>query len=573
MRLRRAPAARAHKAEAHTISCSASHADIVGHCFASQFELDTMAFEAARSGAVTALTSAPGCYSVVMSHAGRLSAYTDPVGQFPLFWARTENEGDVLVGSIASDLADQVGADLDMVSLAARIACPGAPDLFADRTMYQGVHRIPEGTVFQADHRVVKQTEYGRIRADSTRTMAEAAELLRDRLSESVAARCAAAGRLSTDFSGGFDSTSLAFLAGRGDTPVVALTSKGLSADSDDLVRAHTFAGLAPNLTHSVVGTPAASLPFHDLVAAGEEPHATPMFLGHLRARLAVARAAGADLHLVGEGGDVLLSAPPAYLADLARQRDLTTLWRHCVAWARLRKRSPHRLFRRALALGITSRRRALLTLARDLERGRRAATSSWEDNWIGYWRRPCADWLTADARRQLAADVRRLANHEVDTDATGDLVTRSWLRSQALTQQAVRDVGREFGISVHAPFLDTEVVRVCLSLPAHRRADPTAYKPLLREALSGLLPQDVLSHDVKGDYTRETHHGVRQAAAALRQLFVDSAAAAHGLIEPRCVLEVLDNAIQGLPTPWDALSQVIAVELWLRGKQREVAV
>ena len=202
MRLRRAPVARAHKAEAHTISCSASHADIVGHCFASQFELDTMAFEAARSGAVTSLTSAPGCYSVVMSHAGRLSAYTDPVGQFPLFWARTENEGDVLVGSVASDLADQVGADIDMVSLAARIACPGAPDLFADRTMYQGVHRIPEGTVFQADHRVVKQTGYGRIRADSTRTMAEAAELLRDRLSESVAARCATAGRLSADFSG-----------------------------------------------------------------------------------------------------------------------------------------------------------------------------------------------------------------------------------------------------------------------------------------------------------------------------------------------------------------------------------
>jgi asparagine synthase (glutamine-hydrolysing) len=533
---------------------------IVGQCFGAA-EPDVV-------GDVTSLISAPGCYSVVLAHDTGLSAYADPVGQFPLFWARTGDR--VVVGSSASALAAEIGGSVDLVSLAARIACPDTPDLFADRTMYQHVRRIRESTVFHADGGGVRQIEHRRIRADPTMTMADAAELLRDRLSASVQARVDSAGRLSTDFSGGFDSTSLAFLAAGGHAPVTALTSEGLSAGSDDVERARGYARLDPSLTHHVVPTSADCLPFHDLVAAREEPYVTPMFLGPLRARLAVARDAGADLHLVGEGGDVLLGAPPAYLADLARNGDLTTLWRHCVAWARLRTRSPQRLFRRAVALAATNRRRALFLLARDIERAHAATASSWEDDWICYWRRPRADWLTARTRRQLAAEVRELAHHDTSSDSIGDLVTRSWLRSQALTQQAVRDAGQHFGIGVHAPFLDPDVVRACLSLSAHRRADPAVHKPLLRSALSQLVPKAVLSHAAKGDYTRETYHGLRRAAPALRRLFTDSVAADYGLIEPRPVLAVLDNAVQGLPAPVDSLTQVIAVELWLRDIQGE---
>lgn len=536
---------------------------VIGHCLDARFGLID---ESENAGDITSLASAPGCYSVVRTHAGGLSAYADPVGQFPLFSARTGDR--VLVGPSPRTLATEIGASVDLVSLAARIACPDTPDLLGDRTMYRDVRRIPEGTVLQADDSGVRETPHGRIHADSAVSMADAADLLRNRLRAAVEARVDTAGRLSTDFSGGFDSTSLAFLAAAGNVPVVALTSEGVSAGSDDVERARGYAHLSPNLAHHVVATPPDCLPFQNLVAAADEPHPTPMFTGPLRARLAVARDAGADLHLVGEGGDILLGAPPAYLADLARKGDLTTLWQHCLAWARLRTRSPHRLFRRAVALGATSRRRALLLLARDIEHGRSVTTSSWEDEWICCWRRPRADWLTARARRQLAASVRDLAVRDADSGSTGDLVTRSWLRSQALTQQAVRAAGREFGISVHAPYLDSDVVRACLSLSATRRADPATHKPLLRAALSGLVPKVVLSHPVKGDYTRETYHGVRRAAPALRRLFANSAAADHGLIEPRPVLAALDNAVQGLPTPWDFLNQATAVELWLRDAQ-----
>jgi asparagine synthase (glutamine-hydrolysing) len=534
---------------------------IVGDHFTSG--LDTAVTATAGTGGAARLTPGPGCYSVVVTHRGGLVAYADPVGQFPLYWAEAGDR--VLVGPSTTALAVAIGAGVDLVSLAARIACPDTPDLLADRTMYRHVRRIPDGTQFQVDDHGVRQTEHHRIRVDPAVGMADAADRLRDCLRASVQARADAAGRLSADFSGGFDSTSLAFLAGTGNRPVVVLTSDGLTAGSDDVERARGYGRLNPNLVHHVVATPAGGLPFQNLVAAGDEPYATPMFLGSLRARLAAAREAGADLHLVGEGGDVLLGAPPAYLADLARRGDLTTLWQHCLAWARLRTRSPHRLFRRAVALGATSRRRALLLLARDIERGRSVGTSSWEEEWICWGRRPRADWLTARARKELAASVRDTAVHDPGPDGIGDRVTRSWLRSQALTQRAVRDAGQELGIRVHAPFLDVDVVRACLSLPAYRRADTTVHKPLLRKALANLVPKAVLSHAAKGDYTRETYLGVRRAAPALRRLFTDSVAADHGLIEPRPVLAALDRAVQGLPTSRDSLSQAVAVELWLR--------
>jgi asparagine synthase (glutamine-hydrolysing) len=555
-----------------TDDASTRRVAIVGHRFAAGPELNTAIDKAERAGDITALNSGPRCCSVVLSHDGGLSAYTDPVGQFPLFSARVKDR--VLVASSASALAVEVGAAVDPLSLAARIACPDTPDLFPARTMFRGVHRIPEGTVLRADDCGVRHTEYRRINADPSVDLAEVAELLRDRLTASVRARVGAAGRLTADFSGGFDSTSLAFLAATGDAPVDVFTShhEGGPADSDDVERARRYARLSPAMTHHLVQGAAEHLPFQNLVAAGDEPHATPIFLGALRARLAVARELGADVHLVGEGGDVVLNAPPAYLADLIRRGDLATAWRHCVTWGRLRTRSPLTLFRRAAALAATSRRQALLVLARDVQRGRPAGQPSWEDNWLRHWARPRTDWLTARARRQLAAGVRELADQETGSDSVADLVTRSLLRGQTLTQRAVRDAGREFGISVHAPFLDADVVSACLSLPAHRRVDLAAPKPLLRRALAHLVPKAVLSHPAKGDYSKETHQGVRRAAPALRRLLADSAAADHGLIEPGPVRAVLDDAIQGLPTPWSSLNQVFAVELWLRELQGKAA-
>jgi asparagine synthase (glutamine-hydrolysing) len=270
-------------------------------------------------------------------------------------------------------------------------------------------------------------------------------------------------------------------------------------------------------------------------------------------------------MHLVGEGGDVVAGAPPAYLLDLATRRDIPRLWRHCVRWARTRNCAPMSLFTRALS--HSDRRRALTGLAEHLDRGQPVAPVNWERDNVAHWSTPHADWLTARARRTLAGHALAVADGLADDDAPGDVVTLGRLRLQTLTQRTIRAAGAELGVRVHAPYLDTAVVRACLSLTAARRASVTTPKPLLRAALTGLVPDEVLSRPTKGAYTADAYEGIRRAAPALTRLLDNPATADVGLVEPEPVRRVLAAAVRGLPTPWGALNQWIALEVWLRDR------
>jgi asparagine synthase (glutamine-hydrolysing) len=514
----------------------------------------------------------PGCYSLIVLRAHRVVLRVDPVGQFPLFLANSA--AGVLFGSRASALARHAGAGLDEVSLLTKLVCPEVLDLAGTRSMFEGVERVAEGHVAHISADGVRIRPDAPLRPDYAQSLGAAAADLRLSLLRAVEARATIAKLLTSDFSGGVDSTSLSFLAARElpKVPVFTYTNRSRPV-ADDVDRAHGFAKLSPRLAQYVVPGSATDLPYQEFTPSDDEPHPAAHATGSLHARLRMAADLGSDMHLVGEGGDLVLAPPAAYLADLARHGDVSTLWRHCVAWARIRGRSPLSLLRRATLLAGTSRRRALANLATLIEQAGPGGDVPWESDTIGYWRAPHTHWLTAKARAALAGYVRSVEPPDRGELGVGDLVTLGWLRLQTLSQRAVRDAGATLGIAVHAPFLDTDVVRACLTLTAHRRAGVTVPKPLLRAALDGLVPAQVLARPTKGDYTSEAYEGVRRAAPALKQLLATSAAADHGLIEPARVREVLDRAVQGMSTPWGALNQVFAVELWLRDQPGKAAV
>lgn len=363
---------------------------IVGQRFGPSDQLARSVGEACRTGDATALDSTVGCCSALVALPDGLSGFSDPVGQFPLFSARTDDQ--VVIGPSAAGVAADTGRMVDPLSVTAGIACHDIPDLFAERTMYVGVLRIPEGASIRVDAQGVTKSDYRRIRVDPMMRPSDVAEQVRHCLVESVRVRHETADQLATDFSGGLDSTALAFLAAAPGSPILALTSH--NRNDDDIVRAVQYARLSMAIAHHVVPGSVEQLPFQERTCSTDEPQIAPLFAGPLRARLATAAQLGADLHLVGEGADTVLGAPPVYLADLARKGELTVLWRHCLGWARLRARSPMRLFCRAVALATTDRHRALLALARRIDLGRPAGMGSWEEEWIGYWNPPQANWL-----------------------------------------------------------------------------------------------------------------------------------------------------------------------------------
>ncbi|GLY49560.1 asparagine synthase [Lentzea sp. NBRC 102530] len=455
---------------------------------------------------------------------------------------------------------------MDLAHLAAQIVCPLVPELLVSRTAFQGVQQLEPGAALRWGAGGMSRTTATSLTAVADTTLADCAEQLRECLRIAVSARTSIDSKMSSDFSGGLDSTSLAFLAALDNdkVPVVTYAQDGAPVD-DDLRHAQLCGRLDPRLKPHVVMGEGEHLPYQSWSSSADLPHPSYLAMGPTRLRVAAAASLGAQVHLVGEGGDLVLGAPLAYFVDLARRRDFVTLWQRCSAWGRLRQRSPLALFRKSVALATTSRRQGLTGFARRLERAYpESFVPSWEEHNIASWGAPLCDWLAPKAREALAGQLIAAADDDDRMDAC-DRATLVQLDFAGATQRAVRETGAERGVEVHAPFLDSEVVRVCLSLPAWLRCDPASPKPLLRKALAGVVPQAVFSRRTKGDYTATSYQGLRRNLNALRKTLDEPISAEIGLIDPVRVRRALERAARGLATAWAPLNQVLAVELWLR--------
>lgn len=562
---------------------------LLGRCLLSAKRIAAEFAAAAESGDLDRTAEWPGAYTAVVISDGGITAYTDLAGQFPLYYSRCH--GELLIGVNPAQLAAAHKLSADPLLAAAHIACPGVLPLWWGRSAYAGIGRVEGGMVLRARAGRL-ETEPGRLPLPVPgMTLAEGAARLRQALTEGIGSR-AAGRKVSADFSGGVDSSSVAFLAGDSSAgPVASVAYHQPLAPAADLADALRLAGLTSRVDLVVVRGSARTLPFAafaplagsdgDMAGAGEtgadeegdgwqrsaEPSPRAFTTHRDAARLAVAAASGARVHLTGEGGDAVLMAAPSYLADLARQRAMRSLWRHCGEYARLRHSAPARLAASAVRLAGTSPRGALRMLAAELGRPDGAVSPGWA-GLVSWWQPTGAvSWLTAKARRGLADLAGDPATARVVPEGSwpADVAALADLRRSADAQRQLRVLGRRRGLAVEAPFLDTAVVRAALSVPAAMRADPWSYKPMLRLALAGLVPGDVFTRQTKGDYSAEYYRGARQASAGLRALLRDSRLADLGVIEPGPVLAALDRMTAGVAVPLGPLNMLLATEAWLR--------
>lgn len=532
----------------------AGRAVLVGQCIAEDLAVECVD-KALERNELSALMSLHGACSAVLTRpVGEVVLLADAVGQFPLYYGTTGSR--VVFSTRASFVAAEIGSSFDTVALALEIACPQAFPLLGPRTPFDGVRQVAPGNALciRASG-ILSRVVLSLIPRERT-TLVEAAAELGEALPAAVAARTGPV--LSADFSGGLDSASLTFLALREASSLAAITYvQGGASVQDDVAAAVSLARLDHRLDHHLAIGGEPDLPYQQ-PTVGDLPHPSALHLGPVRVRLSTVAELGVTTHLVGEGGDQVLSAPHAYMVELVRNGRHGTLWRHCVAWARLRHRSPASLLVQAIRIAVVSDG---VSLARQL---RRVRPRSWEESAITVTGVP-SEWLTTRARDALVAQV--LANDSASGDDAGDRAAVAQLRSSARAQQAVRELAASRGISVQAPFLDPKVVHACLAVPTWRKTDPGAAKPLLRAALTGLVPDAVFARTTKGDYTRSAHLGVRRAIRELSGLLREPVSADLGLVEPAPVRAALDRAANGMPTPWGALNQVLAVERWLRDR------
>lgn len=557
---------------------------VLGQCLADDDRLRRTALRALASGGPDELTRLPGSYLCLVVRQHELTAYVDAAGQYPLFFRDTG--GRLVFGTRPVSVADAAGTRRgpDTAVLAAGIFCPGAPALTGERSVVAGVSKLGGGQALRRTARgSVERWTHEPLETDPRATFAQSAEALRDALETAVRLRVAGGRRVSADFSGGLDSTSLAFLTLRhrpGPLPVT--TYQAATSTCDDLVHAERFARLDPRLRMAVVSGTRETLTYQGLGDRsgggshdGGEPDSAVVALARTRLRLGQVARVGGGVHLGGEGGDALLVAPPGYLGALARPERVCQLAKDSRELARARQEAPSAVAARAVGLARTPLATALRRLADGFEHRARGGTEragardiGWLDA-IAWWPEPGSEigWLTRAVSGELAALARQAAagvGHAAGSRA-GDLTALDNMRTSGAVQRQLSETARPFGVWPQAPFLDSAVIRACAALPAHLRAAPPAFKPLLGAALADLVPPPVLARRTKGDYGDEDYQGARACARQLRSVLLDSRLADLGVVEPAAVTASLDRALMGLRAPFPALNRLLAAEIWLR--------
>jgi asparagine synthase (glutamine-hydrolysing) len=514
--------------EARTARGAERTVTVFGLCSARPSEIQGMADQGVDDAR---LSTYAGSFTVVESTDQMTVVHSDAGHAQPVYVASAP-EGWALWASSSLTLASLVRARPDPAWLADLLLAPHRPYLLAGRSAFTGISMVEPG------HRLVMtenswESHPGWRPPAAVSSTEEGAVLLRSALERAVRTRVGGLRRWSADCSGGLDSTTLALVAAS-QSPAgahgraVTIHPDGV-IEGGDLDYARTAIQAYPNVQHVFCAITAQQLPYSrmtELAVATDEPAPGTVTLARLVAEFELLQTIGVtDCHLTGDGGDTLLGGHPEHLAELRKARNWRLLFQHTVGWAHLHRTQFWPLLRTTDA----AQRRA------DQETPR---------------------WATEHARQ---ASLDRGHGRPVESDKTLEAI-----RIVGRTARSDIQTAEKYGIRIHNPFVDPQVIYAALSTPSHRRASPYQYKVLLAKAASHVLPGPVARRQSKGDFTPDHYLGLRANLSEVNEL-ANGMLAELDLVHPARLRQILFRAASGMPVAFSEFEPVLTAEVWLR--------
>ena len=507
--------------------------------------------------------SLTGSSHLVASVAGQVRVQGTVTGVRRVFHAR------IGAAAVAADRADVLAglldAELDAQRLALHLLEPHILYPLAGQPIWRGVAVLPTDHYLVLDgggrHRLVRAWAP----PDPEVPMAEGAPALREALSAAVTSRTAGRELVSCDL-GGLDSTSLCSLAARGNSKVVAYTAASADPLADDVAWAvRTVAGLG-NVEHHVIPAGEMPLPYHGLLAMDDqldEPCSAAVERERwlIIARRAAAR--GSRLHLAGFGGDELLYGSLAHLHSLLRSSPRIALG-HLRGFA-AKYRWPRSRMLRQLS-DSSPYPEWLARVADTLD----TPPPPPEEPLLDWGFSPRLPPWASPAAVQAVRDLIRAEAREAEP-----LASRRGQHRELEGMRFVSRITRQFGqmaaglrVTLAAPYYDDRVVETGLAVRPQERITPWRYKPLIIEAMHGIVPEESLARQTKANGSGDSDPGLRRHRGELLGLWEDSRLDRMGLIDATALHELCTRP---LPPALElgGLDQTVACELWLRSLER----
>ncbi|RLU83103.1 asparagine synthase [Streptomyces griseocarneus] len=507
-----------------------------------------------------------GCAHLLVSMAGRVHVQGTVSGVRAVFHTRL---GGITVASGQPDgLARMTGAVLDEELLAVRLLSPLVPYPLRERPLWRGVHQLPPDHWLLIEPCGSSRTGRWWTPPVAELTREQGVALVRERLVEAVRGRAAACAVVSSDLSGGLDSGAVTCLAGAAAERLVTMRVAELDPGSDDTQWAGRIAGFLPDADHLLLEYGQVPTMFADLdTGAGFTLPGEPVSWVRTGARFADicrrAAALGSGLHLCGHGGDELFHLAPAHVHSLVRSHPWAGL-----RYARGRRAMAH-WTTMATWRALSDQRSFPAWLAHTAQTLRAGQPSPYQPRlgWTAPLRLPA--WVSDDAadavRRLLLAAAQE--NPEPLDAGRGPHTTMDAIRTAGTMIRQTSQIAAAHGVQLAAPYLDDRVIEAALAVRPDERSSPSRYKPLLAEAMRGLVPDSLLDRRTKGNFGEDSYDGLRRHHATLLELFNGSELAHHGLVDDHRVQAGLRTAhpmLAGIP-----LEPTLACETWLRSHTR----
>jgi asparagine synthase (glutamine-hydrolysing) len=481
----------------------------------------------------------------------------DPMGEKPLYWSL--QDGTLLFASELGALmmSGLVKKELRLASLDAYLLHDFVP---TPHTMLEGVYKLEPGTTLTyADGEVRKRAFWSPPTSISMLSEGEAIAELDRRLHASVTGQLVSDAPLGVYLSGGIDSSTVAWYAAQHAGRTIDTFSIGFDDEHfDESNYARQVAKHLGTEHHERIVTAQDALATIPSIAdVFSEPVAdasvipTLLLSGFARERVKVS--------LGGDGADELFAGYPTFAAEQAYglygrlPGQLRVMSRSVIDHLRASERNFSPSF--ALKRFVSSDRE---------EREYRHA------EWLGSFTEEARARLSSgrleDAVRHADpfAEVGRYMKEYTQQDEMNRLLyiyARTYLMDEVLVK--VDRASMHHSLEVRAPFLDHRIVELAFSLPYAYKYRNFETKRLLKKLMTGRLPDAILHRQKKGFGIPLACWLKHELKGLTEDLLSEKRLEAQGLFDPRYVLQLRTNHLDGKTDNRKQLWNLMVFQMW----------
>jgi asparagine synthase (glutamine-hydrolysing) len=452
-----------------------------------------------------------------------------------------------------------VSAEIDPVALHSYL---NLGYVAAPQSIFRGISKLPPASMLFVKGGGVEERRYWRVPAAIDRSLGEGewVERIRVRLDEAVRMQMVSDVPIGAFLSGGIDSsTVVGFMAAHSDRPIrtYAIGFKGTAADDfyNELPYARRVADLFHTEHREIVVRPDVVALLPRLLWHMDEPVSDTAFI----TTYLVSQFARKDVTVIlsGVGGDELFGGYSRYLGN-----HYQAYFDRLPGWAR----------RAVLTLGErlpSDRHSRLLNFSRLAKGFLATAGMPFEERYRAYLQ----VFPARDAERLLRRDA---AAHPDAIAAAfghaggGDALNRM-LAVDAETQlpddllMLTDKMSMATSLECRVPLLDHELVELAASMPEEVKIRGGRLKHVLKEAVSGLLPRDILERKKRGFGTPMGAWLKQDLAPLVRGLLSESVIKRRELFHFPAVQELIGSHEANRVDGTDRLLALLNLEIWSR--------